>query len=98
MPAFPPLQTARRETEVERTSKRDKGHGRIEERTIEVTSALGEYLRPDWEGCAQVFRLTRERKIGKKVETQVIHGITSLDRDRVSPNGLLGLTRAALGN
>ena len=66
--------------------------------TIEVTSALGEYLRPDWEGCAQIFRLTRERRIGEKVETQVIHGITSLDRERVSPRRLLGFARSALGN
>ena len=96
-PAFPPLQAARREAEIDRASEKDKGHGRKEKRTIEVTSTLGEYLRPDWEGCAQVFRLTRERKIGEKVETQVIHGITSLDRERVSPKGLLGFTRAHWG-
>ena len=46
----PPLQATRREAEIDRASERDKGHGRIEKRTIEVTSALGEYLRPEWEG------------------------------------------------
>jgi len=62
-----------------------------------VTSALGEYLGSDWKGCAQVFRLTRERRIGEKVETQVIFGITSLDRERVGPKGLLGFARAHWG-
>ena len=62
-----------------------------------MTSALAEYLQSDWVGCAQVFRLTRERKIGEKVETQIIHGITSLDSKRVSPKGLLGHTRAHWG-
>jgi predicted transposase YbfD/YdcC len=59
-----------------------------------VTSALGEYFRREWEGCAQVFRLTRERRISEKVETQVIHGITSLDRQRVSSKGLLDFAQA----
>ena len=59
-PAFPPLRVARRESEIERASETSKGHGRVEKRTIEVTSALAEYLQSDWSGCAQVFRLTRE--------------------------------------
>jgi Transposase DDE domain len=62
-----------------------------------VTSALGEYLQPDWAGCAQVFRLTRERRTGQKVESQVIFGITSLDRERAGPKGLLGFARAHWG-
>jgi hypothetical protein len=96
-PVFPPLQAARREAEISQASEKDKGHGRIEKRTVEVTSALGEYLKSDWVGCAQVFRLTRERRIGQKVETQVIFGITSLDRDRVGPKGLLKFERAHWG-
>jgi hypothetical protein len=66
---------------MNRASENDKGHGRIEKRAIEVTSALGEYRQSDWAGCAQVFRLTRERRTGEKVESQVILGITSLDRE-----------------
>ena len=59
-----------------------------------MTSALGEYLQSDWIGCAQVFRLTRERKIGEKVESEVIFGITSLDRERGGPKRLLEFARA----
>jgi hypothetical protein len=96
-PVFPPLQAARREAEIDRASENDKGHGRIEKRTIEVTSALAEYLEPDWESCAQVFRLTRERRIGETVETQVIFGITSVARERGGTRRLLDFTREHWG-
>lgn len=75
----------------------DKGHGRIETRTIEVTSSLSGYLGSDWPGCAQVFRLKRERKTGKKVETETVLGIASLPRERAGAKELLGLIRGHWG-
>jgi hypothetical protein len=75
----------------------DKGHGRIEKRSIEVTSSLAEYLGSDWPGCAQVYRLTRVRKTGEKVETEVVLGITSLPQERAGAKELLGLTRGHWG-
>ena len=96
-PAFPPLQAARREAELARAWEVDKGHGRIETRAIEVTSALAEYLGSDWPGCAQVFRLRRVRKAGAKVETEVVVGITSLPRERADAKELLALTRGHWG-
>src|SRR5512135_1634894 len=77
-PAFPPLQTARRAARIDRACEVDKGHGRIEKRTLEVTTWLTEYLSPDWPGCQQVFRLERERRVPGKVEVDVIFGMTSL--------------------
>jgi predicted transposase YbfD/YdcC len=97
MPAFPPLQAARREAEIDRAAEVDKGHGRIERRSIEVTTSLDEYLGSDWPGCAQVFRLTRVRKIGEKVEAETILGITSLPRERAGARVLLGLIRSHWG-
>ena len=91
------MQAARREAEVERASEPDKGHGRKERRTLEATSSLAEYLKGDWPKCAQVFRLTRRRKIKAKVETEVAYGITSLPRERASPHDLLTLTRRHWG-
>ena len=44
-----PLQAAR-ESEVDRDCEIDKGHGRIEKRSIEVTSSMAEYLGSDWPG------------------------------------------------
>jgi predicted transposase YbfD/YdcC len=92
--AIPPLQAARREAEIERA---DEGHGRIEKRSIEVTTSLAEYLGPGWPGCSQVFRLRRERRTGAKVEVEVVLGITSLRRERAGAKELLALTRGHWG-
>ncbi len=62
-----------------------------------MTSSLSEYLGSDWPGCAQVFRLTRVRKTGEKVETEVVMGITSLPRERAGAKKLLALTRSHWG-
>jgi len=97
MLGFPPLQTARAEAEVDRACEVDTGHGRVEKRTIEVTSSLAGYLGSDWPGCEQVFRLTRERTIKGKTETEVVFGITSLLPERAGVKGLLGLTRGHWG-
>lgn len=92
-----PPPEARRQAEVERACEVDKGHGRLERRSIEITSSLGEYLGSDWPGCAQVFRLERQRRTGEKVETEVVLGITSLSRERAGAEVLLGLTRGHWG-
>src|SRR5438309_5292526 len=73
------------------------GRGGSERRSIEMPSSLAGYLGADWPGCAQVFRLTRVRKTGVKVETEVVSGITSLPRERAGAKTLLGLTRGHWG-
>jgi hypothetical protein len=75
----------------------DKGHGRVEVRSLEVTTWLADYLDPDWPGCRQVFRLERERRCGGKTEVEVVFGITSLPRERAGASELLSLTRAHWG-
>jgi hypothetical protein len=62
-----------------------------------VTTWLAAYLGTDWPGCAQVFRLERERRIGAVVEREVIFGITSLPRERAGARELLRWTRAHWG-
>ncbi len=62
-----------------------------------VTTWLAEYLASDWPGCAQVFRLERERRVGGEVEFEVVFGITSLPRERAGATALLDLTRAHWG-
>jgi len=62
-----------------------------------VTSSLAEYLGSDWPGIEQVFRLTRERKTKKGVETEVIFGITSLPHERAGAKKLLGVVRGHWG-
>ena len=55
-----------------------KGHGRMEKRTILVSTELNDYL--DWPYVAQVFRLEREvwpEKYQGRTR-QVVYGLTSL--------------------
>ncbi|MEM3470302.1 MAG: ISAs1 family transposase, partial [Thermoproteota archaeon] len=42
----------------DRSITTDKGHGRLEVRTLETSTALNDYL--DWPGLKQVFRLHRK--------------------------------------
>jgi predicted transposase YbfD/YdcC len=54
-------------------------------------------LQSDWAGCAQVFRLTRERRIGEKSESETTFGITSIACERAAPKQLLKLVRGHWG-
>ena len=74
---------------------RTKGHGRIETRTLATTTCLNAYL--DWPRIGQVFRLTRERRIGGVTTAEVTYGITSLGRPQADAGRLLDLTRAHRG-
>ena len=76
----------------------DKGHGRIEKRTLELTTWLEEYLGDDWPGCREVFRLQRERRTGEKVEVEVVFGITSLSRERAGAVKALDAVRRTGGS
>jgi len=75
----------------------DKGHGRIEKRTLTTTTWLTDYLSSDWTNCLQVFRIERERRIGTKVEFEVLYGITSLARGLAGAARLLRLNRGHWG-
>jgi predicted transposase YbfD/YdcC len=66
----------------------DKGHGRIEERTIDVALGLErhkpvpEFL--DWPSVAQAFQLTRTTTRNGKTTTTVDYAVTSLTADELS--------------
>lgn len=68
-----------------------KGHGRLERRTIRLTTALTRCQ--DFRGLRQGFELTRERTQGGEKTVEVVHGITSLGRQEADAERLLGLTR-----
>jgi hypothetical protein len=72
----------------------DKAHGRLEKRTIRLTRTL---TKQGFKGLKQGFELTRERTVGGKTTVEVVHGITSLGRDRADARRLLGLTRGHWG-
>jgi predicted transposase YbfD/YdcC len=73
----------------------DKGHGRLEQRTLRTTTILT--LHQKWPGLAQGFELTRTRTIKGETTVEVIYGITSLQAEEADARRLLGLTRGHWG-
>ena len=73
----------------------DKGHGRIERRSIRLTTLLTKTQQ--WKGLKQGFELTRERTEKGKTTVEVVYGMTSLSRERADAQRLLGLTRGHWG-
>ena len=94
-PGFGKLQT-----DFLTVQKVNKGHGRIEIRTITTSEMLNAYAA--WPGLAQVYRLERQfqwRRNGRSYRTScaVEFGVTSLTRKAASPVQLLHLRRAHWG-
>jgi predicted transposase YbfD/YdcC len=88
---FPPHQQSQWHDDLQTATTRDKGHGRIEVRTLASTTWLNGYL--DWPSLGQVFRLERVRRVQGQASVEVVYGITSLPRHRADAARLLELTR-----
>jgi len=79
--------------DLERAQTTSKGHGRLEKRTLTVSSQLKDFL--DWPYLEQVFKLERRSitlKTGE-IREQIVYGLTSLAREEITPNKLLHLIR-----
>jgi predicted transposase YbfD/YdcC len=88
--SFPPK-------DLETAQQTNKGHGRLETRTITVSSQLKDYL--DWPYLEQVFKLERHfvsLKTGE-IHKQIEYGFTSLSREEIVPLKLLEMTRSYWG-
>jgi predicted transposase YbfD/YdcC len=83
--------------DFEVASRVSKGHGRLEKRTITVSSQLKDFL--DWPYLEQVFKLDRRFIFTKtgEIQEQVVYGLTSLSRDEIAPEKLLKLSRSYWG-
>jgi predicted transposase YbfD/YdcC len=70
-----------------------KGHGRLETRTLECSTAGADYL--TWPGIAQIMRRTCERRILKtgKYSVEVSYGLTNLGPDEARAVQLEALWR-----
>ncbi len=77
-----------------RASSLDKGHGRLEKRTIEVSGEMKDFLAGEWVGLEQVFRLQREITHKGRTRQEVVYGITSLPQAAAGSRQLLELVRA----
>lgn len=75
----------------------EKGHGRIEQRTLTTSSMLQGYV--DWPYAQQVFRLERRfvRVSDGLVTEKTTYGVTSLSVQKASPAGLLQIVRGHWG-
>jgi predicted transposase YbfD/YdcC len=83
--------------DFETAQQTNKGHSRLETRTITVSSQLKDFL--DWPYLEQVFKLERRfvsLKTGE-VQEQTEYGFTSLSREEISPRKLLEMTRSYWG-
>ena len=84
-------------TDFERGQTVNKGHGRLEIRTLETSAMLNDYL--DWPSVGLVYRLTRQfnwvrRGQIYKTSCEVEYGLTSLTRPAASPARILTVRRA----
>lgn len=73
----------------------ESGHGRVEERSITVSSMLEDYT--TWPYLAQVFKLERRWTDAKGEHYEVRYGLTSLPRQVAAPAELLRIARAEWG-
>jgi predicted transposase YbfD/YdcC len=99
-PEYPKPGFGKIQTDFLTAQKVNKGHGRLEVRTIQTSEMLNSYS--GWPGLAQVYRLEREIqwwRSGKCYRTscEVEFGITSLSRKKASPVQLLEIRRAHWG-
>jgi predicted transposase YbfD/YdcC len=69
----------------------DKGHGRLETRTITTTTSLVHHVR--WPGVKQVCRIVRERTRHGQREVETAYYVSSLSRARADAAQLLALVR-----
>ena len=99
-PEYPKPGFGKIQTDFLTTQKVNKGHGRLEIRTIMTSEMLNSYA--TWPGLAQVYRLERQfhwRRNGScyRSSCEGEFGITSLTRTQATPSHLLHIRRAHWG-
>lgn len=99
-PEYPKPGFGKIQTDFLTAQKVNKGHGRLEIRTMTTSEMLNTYAA--WPGLAQVYRLERQfqwRRNGHTYRTssEVEFGVTSLTRKQASPLRLLSIRKAHWG-
>jgi hypothetical protein len=69
----------------------EKGHGRVEKRTVRTTSILT--LHQKWPGLRQGLEITRERTVKGVTTVEVVYAMTSLTPQEANAERLSGLVR-----
>lgn len=99
-PEYPKPGFGKIQTDFQYARKVNKGHGRLEIRTIQTSEMLNSYS--GWPGLAQVYRLEREIQWWRnskcyRMSREIEFGITSLSRKKAGPTQLLEIRRAHWG-
>lgn len=99
-PEYPKAGFGKIHTDFLTVEKVNKGHGRLEKRTLTTSEMLNTYS--TWPGLAQVYRLERQFQWWRsgrcyRTSCEVEFGITSLSRKKITPDRLLGLRREHWG-
>jgi hypothetical protein len=97
MRPVPPYEQRKREAARTRASASNKGHGRVERRTLIATTDLASYLKPQWPDREQVYQVTRERREKGKSQVEIAYRITSLKPEQADAARLLELDRGHWG-
>lgn len=71
----------------------DRQRGRVEHRSIRVTSEMNTYLHSTWPHIHQVAQLTRVVTSKKGITTEIVYVITNLSAVQASPERLLSVIR-----
>ena len=96
-PEYPKPGFGKIQTDFLQAQKVNKGHGRIEKRTLITSEMLNSYAA--WPGLSQVYRLEREfqwwrQGVCYRTSREVEFGITSLSRKIATPTKLIEVRRA----
>lgn len=89
--AFPPEDLSVAPLAAQVATTIDKGHGRLEKRTLRTTTLLTK--QQDWKGLQQGFEIVRCRTENGKTTVEVVHGISSPSAQQADAQQLLELTR-----
>jgi predicted transposase YbfD/YdcC len=100
VPEYPKAGFGKIKTDFLTAEKVNKGHGRLEKRTLTTSEMLNSYS--TWPGLAQVYRLERQFQWWRsgrcyRTSCEVEFGITSLSRAKITPERLLGFRREHWG-
>lgn len=98
---FPPYAQKEREAERQTASTVEKGHGRVERRTLTTSTGLNFFLRQHlgWSSVRQVFRVVREctwtdrATAERRTSREVAYGITDVPRHQADAAQLLKWNR-----
>ena len=77
----------------QQTQTVDKKHGRLEVRTLRISSALTDYLKPGWPDVAQVFQIERRTTRRGQITCECAYGFTSLTSHDASPHQVIDFIR-----